>query len=337
MMNKIERLDAVLKGNRPDRAPVSFWYHFSEECAAGKAAVEAHVQHMEKHDLDFLKIMDDNRYPRLGLRDGVVAGIDDLEQLPELRGDEGSFARQLELIRTLADRFRGQFRMITTIFNSWSTLRSMILPASGKHGPPVLDQTDDPRDYAMSRFLLEAPDALSRALDTITESLANFARNCLEAGADGIFFSVRDDWVDRPENRFGTYNRLVQPGDLRILRAAGSGSFNMLHICGRIVDFKRFGGYSVHAVNWADRSAGPSIASAAAWLRPAICGGLNNLGTMKDGSPEDCEREAVDAMQQAGDRPIILAPGCTFDAATVPEENLRAIRRIVETGADSRA
>jgi hypothetical protein len=37
-------------------------------------------------------------------------------------------------------------------------------------------------------------------------------------------------------------------------------------------------------------------------------------------------------MQQAGERPIILAPGCTFDPTTVPTENLRAIRRFVEMG-----
>jgi len=135
MMHKIERLDVVLKGSRPDRTPVSFWYHFSEQCAAGKAAVEAHVRHMETYDLDFLKIMDDNRYPRLGLRDGVIVEIGDLEQLPALQGDEDRFAQQLELISELARRFRGQFRIITTIFNSWSTLRQMILPESRQHGP----------------------------------------------------------------------------------------------------------------------------------------------------------------------------------------------------------
>jgi len=332
MMNKIERLNAVLDGSRPDRPPVSFWYHFGAGCAAGKAAVEAHVQHMERFDLDFLKIMDDNRYPRIGLRGGVITESGDLEQLPVLAGDEDLFALQLELISELARRFRGQFRMITTIFNAWGTLRQMTMPDSGQHGPPVLGQTGDSRDLLMSRFLREAPDALSGALDTITESLANFARNCLGAGADGIFFSVRDDWVDTPENRPGTYSRLVQPGDLRILNAVRSGAFNMLHVCGRAVDFKRFSGYPVHALNWADRYAGPSIASVSAWLRPAICGGLNNLSTMAAGSPEDCEREVADAMQQAGERPIILGPGCTFDPTSVPPENLRAIRRVVETG-----
>jgi uroporphyrinogen decarboxylase len=330
-MNKIERLNAVLEGGRPDRPPVSFWYHFGADCAAGTAAIEAHVRHMEIYDLDFLKIMDDNRYPRIGLRDGVIARAGDLDRLPVLRGDEDRFGLQLDLIRELARRFRGQFRMITTLFNSWSTLRQMTLPESGKHGPPTLAMALDPRDVTLSEFLRKAPGSVGRALDTIAESLSNFARNCLEAGADGIFFSVRDDWVDAPENGPGTYDRLVRPGDLRILESAGSGGLNMLHICGQAIDFKRFGSYPVHAVNWADRYAGPSIASVSDWLRPAICGGLNNLGTMASGSPEDCEREAADALRQAGDRPIILAPGCTFDPATVPEANLRAIRQFVET------
>jgi uroporphyrinogen decarboxylase len=233
MMNKIERLDAVLEGRRPDRTPVSFWHHFDSDCAAGTAAVEAHVRHMEAYDLDFLKIMDDNRYPRIGLQNGVISGLGDLEKLPLLRGDEDRFSRQLELIGALVRRYRGEFRMITTVFNSWTVLRQMTSPESGRHGPPVVGQTGDPRDAAISGFLREAPDVLFRALETIAESTVNFLQNCLKAGADGIFFSVRDDWVDSPENGEGTYDRLVKPGDLRILKAVQGATFNMLHVCGQ--------------------------------------------------------------------------------------------------------
>jgi uroporphyrinogen decarboxylase len=329
-MNKIERLNAVLQGRRPDRLPVSFWYHFPAECAAGAAAVDAHVRHMETYDLDFLKIMDDNRYPRIGLENGVISSVADLDKLPALKGNEDRFALQLELIDALVRRYRGEFRMITTIFNSWTVLRQMTSPESGQHRPPVLGQTGDPRDAVLSGFLRDAPDVLARALDIITESLTGFVRNCLEAGADGIFFSVRNDWVDSPANGEGTYNHLVKPGDLKILEAVQDGSFNMLHVCGQAVNFARFGNYPVHAVNWADRYAGPTIASVAGWMRPAICGGLDNLGTMATGSPEACEKEAADAVQQAGNRPMILAPGCTFDPDTVPAENLHAIRKFVE-------
>ena len=34
-MNPIERVNAVLAGRKPDRAPFSFWYHFPPEQAAG--------------------------------------------------------------------------------------------------------------------------------------------------------------------------------------------------------------------------------------------------------------------------------------------------------------
>jgi uroporphyrinogen decarboxylase len=136
--------------------------------------------------------------------------------------------------------------------------------------------------------------------------------------------------VDAPENGEGAYDRLVKPGDLRILEAVQGGTFNMLHVCGQAVNFARFGNYPVHSVNWADRYAGPSIASVSGWMKPAICGGLDNLGTMATGSPEDCEKEAVDAIQQAGNRPMILAPGCTFDPESVAPENLRAIRESVD-------
>jgi hypothetical protein len=57
---------------------------------------------------------------------------------------------------------------------------------------------------------------------------------------------------------------------------------------------------------------------------------LDNLGTMKDGSPEDCARQVAEALEQAGQRPTMVAPGCTFDPQAVPADNLHAIRRAVE-------
>jgi uroporphyrinogen-III decarboxylase len=181
----------------------------------------------------------------------------------------------------------------------------------------------------MTRFVREAPDALARALDVIAKSLANFARHCIAAGAHGIFLSVRDDWVDTAENGPGTYDRLVRPGDLEILAAAKQGSFNMLHVCGKALNFQRFAHYPVQTINWADRSAGPTIGDVAGWVRPAICAGLDNLGTLVTGTPEDCARQVADTLAQAAGRPILIAPGCTFDPTAVPAENLSAIRQAV--------
>jgi uroporphyrinogen decarboxylase len=115
-----------------------------------------------------------------------------------------------------------------------------------------------------------------------------------------------------------------------MLEAVRDGAFNMLHVYRTALNFAGFGDYPVHAINWTDRYAGPSIASVSGWMQPAICGGLNNLGTMAEASPEDCEKEVTDALRQAGDRPMNLAPGCTFDPDTVLAEKLIAIRKSVE-------
>jgi len=333
-MNRFERITAVVEGRPPDRPPVSFWYHFDPECISGPRAVEAHVRHAETYDLDFLKIMDDNRYPRTATSSGVITEIGDLDKLSVLAGDEDSFGRQLELIGELAKRFGGELPMSTTLFNSWGTLRSMTVPDTGLHGPPSLEEKADPRDSTMARFLSEAPEVLASALNTISASLANFARHCVSAGADGVFLSVRDDWVDTAENGSGTYDRLVQAGDLAILAGAGKGRLNLIHVCGKALNFSRFGAYPTHVINWADRYSGPTIADVVASTQPAICAGLDNLGTMVHGTSEDCAQQVADALRQAGDRPIMIAPGCTYGPDAVPTANLHAIRRAVETGAN---
>jgi uroporphyrinogen decarboxylase len=91
------------------------------------------------------------------------------------------------------------------------------------------------------------------------------------------------------------------------------------------VDFRSFGSYPVHAINWADRAAGPSIAQLRDWLRPALCAGVDNLSTLPNGTPKDVAGQVADAIAQAGDRPIIIAPGCTYDPARVPHANLQAM------------
>jgi uroporphyrinogen decarboxylase len=324
MMDPIERVQRVLKGQPPDRPPLSLWHHFGTDQVYGPAAVRVHVAHLESFDLDFLKVMNDSPYPHATR----IERIDDLASLAVLGGDEPEFARQLDLLADLKRAVRGRVLMSTTIFNAWATLRHLIRPPAS-HGPPKLDAAADAASRTIMAWFSHAPEAVRSALETIGKSLANFARRCLDAGADGIFLSVRDDWIDTPADRTRLYDRLVRATDLEILAAVADGRLNMLHVCGRAVDFRRFADYPVHALNWADRAAGPTIAQACAWAKPAICGGLDNLTTLPDGSPADCEREVADALTQAGDRPIMIAPGCTYDPERVPRENLEAVSRAV--------
>jgi uroporphyrinogen decarboxylase len=322
-MNKTDRVRAVLAGRRPDRPPVSFWYHFGAERVSGQPAVDAHLSHLETFDLDFLKVMNDTGYPRDA---EVVENVRDLATLRVYSPEVRQFADQLAVIGGLANRLKGQVLMTTTVFNPWAVLRGMLEPPKTRHGPPVMSPMQDSRDEKLSELLRADRKAVAQALQTIGQSLAGFARACIEAGADGVFLSVRDDWVDTERNGPGTYDDLVAPTDRMILEAASAGGFNMLHACGKPLNFDRFANYpNVHVINWADRAAGPSIAEAKDRVKSAIAAGVDNLGTLATGTPDDVRREVRDALRQAGDRPILVTPGCTYDPDAVPAGNLRAM------------
>ena len=322
MSDKRTRVETVLVGRRPDRPPVSFWHHFTEAQRAGQAAVDAHLHFLERYDVDFLKVMNDHLFPRGDVP--IVQSVAALKKIRPQAADAGELASQLDVIAKLAAAVGEQLPMCTTVFGPWSTLRQWTRPPSTAHGPPSLDASDD-RDETLSRLLTEDRQAVRGALEAIAATLADFARACVQAGADGIFLSVRDDWVNTPTNGPDTYAELVRPADRMLLDAVGHATFNMLHICGRPQDFRALADYPVHVLNWADRSAGPSLAYARDRVRPALAGGVDNLATLPSKGPEDVAAEVHDAVRQAGERPILITAGCTFDPQAVPSTNLDAM------------
>jgi uroporphyrinogen decarboxylase len=309
-MTPTERIEAVLRGQKPDRPPFSFWYHFPPDAASGERAVQAHLDHLETYQPDFLKVMNENPYPH----ERVIASARELDSLAELSGDHDGFGQQLDLIRSLRRAVGRDILLVTTIFNAWAVLRQIV------HPPELSDR--NVVDGWLRAAQLSDPEPVQRALRIMASNLARFAQLCITAGADGIFLSVRDDWVDADTP--GLYRNLVEPLDRMILAGASAGRLNVLHVCGRALDFRRFAEYPVHVINWADRIAGPAIVDVKDWLRPAICAGVNHERTLPDGSPRDVVLEVADAIQQAHGRPIMIAPGCTFDPARVPKTNLEA-------------
>ncbi len=318
-MTPIERVDAVLAGRKPDRPPFSFWYHFPPDQAAGSAAVRAHLEPLDRYGMDVLKVMNDNPYPHAGR----MARVEDLAALTPLQGDESGFGEQLALLAALRAAIGRRVYMPSTIFNAWMVLRQLVQPPT-VHKPPNLDAAADGASQWIRRAYRENPGAVTRAFETIGANLARFARRCVAAGADGVFLSVRDDWVDMPETP-GVYERLVRPTDQAILGAVQEARFNVLHVCGKAVHFRGFAEYPVAVLHWADRAAGPSMREVAGWAKPALWGGVDNLGTLVTGTAEQVRAEVAEALRQAGARPMMIAPGCTFDPARVPAANLEAI------------
>lgn len=335
----------LFEHNRPQ---TSCWYHFDPPHDP-PAAAEAHIRHLERFDLDFLKVMFEYGYPRTGLGpSGIVRTTADLARLRPQPGDGPPLDRQLDLLRRLRARLGPDAPLTTTIFHAWVELRNLVAPPRMQHRPPVLDVAGDPRDAALTALLHEDRCAVVTALHTIGHTLADFARACLAAGADGIFLATRDDWVDTPQNRAAllldddqsVYDQVVADTDRIILAGAAAGWFNVLHACGRPLNLLRHADNPhVHVLHWADRVAGPTLAEARQALearrgieaarRLALAGGVDNLRTLPRGRPEDVAAEVRAACAACAGRPAIIAPGCTYDPRAVPEENIRALRSAV--------
>jgi uroporphyrinogen decarboxylase len=324
-MNRRERVAAVLSGRKADRPPYSFWHHFSPGELRGEPAVDAHLRHLERWGMDFLKVMNDTGFPRPA-PDWAAAKASDLSYLSGLSGQEAEFRDELEILAGLRRRLGADVPMIVTVFSPWATLRRLCAPESDVHGPPKIVAADA-RDAAITSMLREDRAAVAAGLLELGRVLAKFSEDAIVAGADGVFLSVRDDWADTPENGTGTYDALARGADLTILEAVSSARFNMLHICGKAIDFARFSSYPVHVLNWADRYAGPSIAQTARLVDKPLSGGVDNLNTLPKGTPAQVEEEVRDAIAQAGERAFMVTPGCTYDPHAVPEANLEALVR----------
>ena len=87
----------MLAGRKPDRPPFSFWYHFPPDQVAGTAAVNAHLDLLNRYGMDVLKVMNDNLYPH----SGRIARVEDLASLVPLKGDEAGFGEQLAVLSAL--------------------------------------------------------------------------------------------------------------------------------------------------------------------------------------------------------------------------------------------
>jgi len=296
-MNKIERVRAALGGGTVDRPPFTIWYHFGLQHAPADRMAEAHVEFFQAYDLDWLKLMNDYSYPMPAGLETVSdpAGLAHLEAFDVATTPLG---RQLRVIELVVKALDGQALVVDTMFNAWNTLRRNVVKE------------------AMTALMREHPAALERALGVVNENLVRYAHAALERGAAGIFFSVpaTEEALTRDE-----YERFMRPFDLALLDAIrGRGEFHVLHAHGNRVYFDRLLDYPVHAVSWADRDSGPSLADLRTRTSLALMGGLGHSGFAYS-SAAAIRAQIRSAIAEAGPQKVLLAPGCAVPTYSFPD------------------
>ena len=226
-MNKIERMHTMLRGERPDRVPAGFWFHFPDSAAAGHEMVKAHVDYYRAADPDLLKVMNDNGYEAVGV--DVVESPADWRKLKPAPLSSAPYQAQLAGLRELVDTLGGEVLMATTIFNPYATGNKI-------------------SNNQVTEHLKADPEAVSAGLGVIAESVAEFSAACIAVGAAGIYFSAQGGDASRLTAE--EHLRYIKPHDVTVLEAAtaAGATCNILHICGRGIRLDHYVDYPGHTV-----------------------------------------------------------------------------------------
>lgn len=337
---KRERIEAICRGEPADRPPVVLYHHFIQEETDPDRFVEATVAFQKAYDWDIVKInpravylsetwgneYDYNHYIGLGPKcvKNIIETSEDLEKIvvkdvktaPQLQ-------EQLDIVRSLREKLGPDVPIIETVFSPIALMLNLT-------GTRMLGRyREAPRtESPLVKLIEENPTMLHRALSAMAETLGNYAKELIAAGADGIFYSplgiAREGYLT-PEERIA----FLKQYDLRILEEIKD-AFTIFHTCGISAHPEFFADYPIKVLHWAESAPGnPSLADSIEWIGDkAIMGGVDErlFGT---GSEKKIAELAAQAVKLHKGRPFVLAPECSVDPSTHHEEYL-AMRNAVE-------
>ena len=320
-MTKRERVLAALRGDPVDRVPIAFWLHnfVTENSAAGLAAETLRLARV--FDWDFLKPQSraqcfaemwglryrpsTERATPFTVTHTPLAGAAEVARLQPVDPCGGALGEQLAALAAIRAAVGPDTPIIWTIFAPMMVMPSLL--AGG-------------REQALAIVRAE-PKAMDAGLAAIAETLAAYARACVEAGADGLFYATnlaRGDGLTPGECR-----RFQRPHDLRVLGAVAQAPFNLLHVCGPAAHFDEFADYPVTSFSWATVPGNPTLAEGYRKTGRAAVGGFPAKPDIASYTPEALAGRARRAVAEMAGRWLLLGPDCSINPDT-PEPLLHA-------------
>jgi uroporphyrinogen decarboxylase len=324
MMTKLERIQAALRRQPADRPPYAFWRHFPDVDRSPAALAQSTLRFHERYGSDFLKVTPAAGYAVQDwgcvesdevMPDGhrpcarhAVTGPEDWRKIRPVKMESTGWASHLEtIIRCVVDR-RADCPTLPTVPSPLSLARRL----AGDR---------------LSYDLAENPQAVTGALEAITETILAFADACFREGAEGFFYSVQAATADVHTEE--DYLRFGEPHDRRILEAVRPRSrITILHCHGERLMFDRLAALPADAWSWDDRRSGPALRDGQARVPGAVIGGLDQWETLRAGPPEKARAEAEDAIAQTGGIGLILGAGCVLASGSSDLTLVELIRSI---------
>jgi uroporphyrinogen decarboxylase len=340
-MTPYERMEAVMRHEEPDRVPISFFSTAFPAQLVGATLPElikdpdkvarGSIAFFEKYKLDSVLValelhMIEEAYGcKIRYYDSATdvpfcergsvddaSGYDKLEVLDPRR--EGRMPIHLKAVQKVSDKLKGKAPVSTGIMHPLGTLLDM-------RG----------REDGLGDMLLN-PDLLHKGLETVSQTLIEFLKACVEEGAESILFAP------------GGYGGVLSPKqalefgikyDVKVLNEMYKMRVPIVaHFCGPkpYIDLCLREYPPVQVLSWWDRGSNLSLKEAKEKYGKEIVlsAGIDQTRTLIFGSVKDVEEEAKDAIKTAGEGGgFILSPGCEV-APQSPPENIMAMVNAVK-------
>lgn len=325
-MTHKQRIWAALHGQAADRLPVALWRHFPRDDASAQGLARSVIGFQQRYDFDLVKVTPVAGYPAEawgaqlhyldnanGTRGYTVRPVQsaaDWQKLKRLDARQGLLGRECEALRLIRQGVGPDVHVMQTIFSPLTVAKNL-------------------SDTLWKAHLQQAPGALHDGLQAITETTIDFAKACLQSGADAVFFATQlasfDEVTQSQYEAFGTAY------DLQILEAIrGQTDLLLLHVHGMNVMFELACRYPVDVLNWHDRRTAPTLAEGKRQFKGAVLGGLDEYNVLNGGTPEQVRAQAHDAIAQTRGERFILGAGCV-SLVTTPAENFQAAKDAVDS------
>ena len=302
-MNKRDLLFSVIDPQaRPAGIPAAFFLHFDPACHLGQPAVDKHLEYFRYTGMDFVKIQFELPFPR----QPEIQTPADWDRLPFFKLDH--YEPMLKVVEGLVAAAKREAPVILTLYSPYMLINNMVGAETA------------------TRLMQEDPDAYRGAIGRMTESLLQFVRAGIHAGLDGFYHSTQGGEARRLPDP-SLFETCIRPYDLAIMGEINRACpFNILHVCDYHApydDLTKFRDYPGHVVNSSLDLAGKEVTAqevARLFGRPFM-GGLERLGIISRGTPEQI-RAAVNAALAAAPDRFILGADCTVPPQT-SWDNLR--------------
>lgn len=304
-MTKKERVEASLAGREFDRPPVSFWYHFGVQHAPGQRIADLSAEFARAYDLDFLKLMNDYFPP---MPDGLeeVTDAAGLRSIGRLKIEETDWNEQLKAIDALAVELKDEMYFIDTVFDPYQVL---LRSYCGEH---------------LDRLIDSEPDAVSAALDVVTENVIDYCKAAIKRGAAGVFLSTFSAAKQMPKER---YMRFAFPYVQRVFESVKDlGIMNTAHLHDYGIFVDEMVTLPVDIISYEDTDdSNPTIPQMRKKWSGSIMAGMDKNRVTRV-TPAEARRNAEAGIAAGGRTKFFLAPGCSFPTWFFPQAGHAVVR-----------